>query len=164
MKKIITLAIVLVAAWFGIEAWLSNLHSPNYLQIAQETTAPNTNFLFASNASLPGRLYMTFSGKDYKTCINTVSSFYNKYHTCSKCTDFVENPKKWHFEQVQKPQIGDIVIQHYADSGIAHHAAIIVGFKNGKLIICHTKKKKYLKNVILKNDSHLTYYRYNPDL
>lgn len=37
---------------------LCSCSSPNndYLQAAKDATAPNTNFLFASNASLPGRL------------------------------------------------------------------------------------------------------------
>ena len=63
------------------------------LQIAEDTNSPNTNFLFASNASLPGRIYMTLFGKDFKPCINTVSSFFNKYYTCSNCADFEANPK-----------------------------------------------------------------------
>jgi hypothetical protein len=36
------------------------------LQIAEETNSPNTNFLFASNASLPGRIAMTIKGKKQK--------------------------------------------------------------------------------------------------
>ena len=75
----------------------SHLHNENYLQIAEETVEPNMNFLYATNASLPGRLYMTFSGRYFKPCINTVTSFYNKYHTCSNCEDFVKNPGKWNF-------------------------------------------------------------------
>ena len=56
----------------------SYLHNENYLQAAEEATTPNRNFLFASNASLPGRIYMTFSGKEFKPCINTVTAFANK--------------------------------------------------------------------------------------
>ena len=75
------------------------LPNKNYLEIAKETTMANEIFLFASNASIPGRIYMTFSKDTFKTCINTVTSFYNNYHTCSHCDDFVENPKRWNFEQ-----------------------------------------------------------------
>ena len=39
----------------------SYMHNSNYLQASEEATEPNRNFLFASNASLPGRIYMTFS-------------------------------------------------------------------------------------------------------
>lgn len=44
----------------------SYMHNGNYLQAAEEATEPNRNFLFASNASLPGRIYMTFSGEEFK--------------------------------------------------------------------------------------------------
>lgn len=56
--------------------------------------SPILMFLFASNASLAGRIYMTFSGKEFKPCINTVTAFYNKYHICSNCEDFINNPDK----------------------------------------------------------------------
>lgn len=48
----------------------SYLYNENFLQAAEDATTPNMNFLFASNASLPGRLYMTFSGKYFKPCMN----------------------------------------------------------------------------------------------
>ena len=90
----------------------SYLHNENFLQAAEEATTPNRNFLFASNASLPGRLYMTFSGKEFKPCINTVTAFYNKYHTCSNCEDFIKDPERWNFKQTTQPKVGDLVIQH----------------------------------------------------
>ena len=130
------------------------------LQMAEEANSPNTNFLFASNASLPGRLYMTFSGKDFLPCINTATSFFNKYYTCSNCEEFEKCPEKWNFVQVQKPKVGDIVIQHNSKTGRAYHAAIIVNIKNGKLYVNHALKKKYIKNAELKSKGKLTFYRF----
>ena len=135
-------------------------HNENYLEIAKETTKSNENFLFASNASIPGRIYMTFSKDTFKTCINTVTSFYNKYNTCSHCGDFVENPKRWNFEQTNNPKIGDLVIYHDPKTNRAYHAAIIVNIKNGKYYINHAVKKNYYKNVELKTKANLTFYKY----
>ena len=141
----------------------SHLSNQNYLQIAEETEEPNMNFLFASNASLPGRLYMTFSGKVFKPCINTVTAFYNKYHTCSNCEDFVKNPEKWNFRKTDEPKVGDILIQHDPKIGRAYHAVILVRIEDGKYYINHAVMKKYYKNVELKNKANLTFYEYSPD-
>ena len=141
----------------------SHLHNENYLQIAEETMEPNMNFLYATNASLPGRLYMTFSGRYFKPCINTVTSFYNKYHTCSNCEDFVKNPGKWNFRQVEQPKVGDIIIQHDSKTGRAYHAVILVKIEDGKYYINHAVRTGYIKNVELKTRSNLTYYEYAND-
>lgn len=111
----------------------SYLHNENYLQAAEEATEPNRNFLFASNASLPGRIYLTFFGKEFKPYINTVTAFYSKYHTCSNCEDFIKNPERWNFRQTAQPKIGDLVIQHNSKTGQAYHAAIIVNSEDGKI-------------------------------
>ena len=103
---------------------------------------------------------MTFSGKDFLPCINTVTSFFNKYHTCSNCVEFEKNPEDWNFVQVQEPQVGDIAIQHNTQTGIAYHAVIIVNIKKGKLYVNHALKKKYIKNAILENKGNLTFYRF----
>ena len=110
---------------------LSSCSSPNedYLQAAKDATGPNYNFLFAKNASWPGRIGMTLSGRRHKTCINTVTAFYNKYHTCSNCEDFIKNPEKWNFVQTSEPKIGDLIIQHDSKTGRAFHAVIIVDIK-----------------------------------
>ena len=129
------------------------------LQMAEETNSPNTNFLFASNASLPGRIAMTIKGKKQKPCINTVSSFFNKYYTCSNCEEFEANPKKWNFEQVQDPKVRDIAIQH-RPTGRAYHAVIITKIENGKYYVSHADSTKYIKNVELKNKARLTFYRF----
>jgi hypothetical protein len=160
MKKIIALTIILVFILLGLYIHLPYKPNDNYLQLAKEAVKPNTNFMFASNASLPGRIYMTFSGKEFKPCINTVSSFFNKYHTCSNCEDFVKNPEKWNFEQTNKPNVGDIVIQHDPQTGKAYHAAIIVNIKGGKYYVNHAVRTKYIKNVELKNKAKLSFYKY----
>ena len=160
MKKKITLTILLGFILLSLYIHLPYKPNDNYLQLAKETVKPNTNFMFASNASLPGRIYMTFSGKEFKHCINTVSSFFNKYHTCSNCEDFVKNPKKWNFEQTNKPNVGDIVIQHDPQTGKAYHAAIIVNIKGGKYYVNHAVRTKYIKNVELKNKAKLSFYKY----
>ena len=138
----------------------SSSPNENYLQVAKEATNPNFNFLFAKNASLPGRISMTLTGKRHKTCINTVTSFYNKYHTCSNCEDFVANPEKWNFEQTSKPTVGDIIIQHNSQTDRAYHAAIIVDIKNGKYYVNHAIRTNYYKNVELKNKTRLSFYKY----
>ena len=141
----------------------SYMHNDNYLQIAEETEEPNMNFLFARNASLTGRIYMTFSGKEFKSCINTVTAFYNKYHTCSNCEDFVKNPEEWNFRQTTQPTIGDLVIQHNSKTGKAYHAAIIVNIEDGKYYINHAVRTEYIKNVELKTKSNLTFYEFTPN-
>ena len=161
--KIIVLGMVLLL--FSYPTILRFCTSPNenYLQAAKEATTPNFNFLFARNASLPGRIGMTLTGKKRKTCINTVTSFFNKYHTCSNCEDFVKNPEKWNFKQTTKSRVGDIVIQHNPQTGRAYHAVIIVNIKNGKLFVNHALKKKYIKNAELKSKGKLTFYRFTPN-
>ena len=140
----------------------SYLHNDNYLQAAREAISPNRNFLFASNASLPGRIYMTFSGKEFKPCINTVTAFYNKYHTWSNCEDFVKSPEKCNFKQTTQPKVGDLVIQHDSKTGKAYHAAIIVNMEDGKIFINHAVRTGYIKNAELKTRSNLTFYEYSP--
>lgn len=159
MKKTIYLIII---CCFSFATGCSHFHNDNYLQAAEEAVEPNMNFLFASNASLAGRLYMTFSGKYFKPCINTVTAFYNKYHTCSNCEDFIKNPERWNFRKTDNPKVGDIIIQHNSQTGKAYHAVIIVGIKDGKYYVNHAVKSGYLKNVELKTRSNLSFYEYIP--
>ena len=160
MKKIILLGTVLLL--FISSFVLSFCSSPNenYLQVAKEATTPNFNFLFAKNASLLGRIGMTLTGKKHKTCINTVTSFFNEYHTCSNCEDFVENPEKWNFKQTSTPEVGDIIIPHDTQTGRAYHASLIVRIENGRYYVNHAVRTKYMKNVELKNKTKLTFYRF----
>lgn len=130
------------------------------LQEAEQATKPYTNYIFAINASIPGRIYMTLNEEDYKPCINTITSFYNKYKTCSNCEDFVENPNKWNFTKVNVPEIGDIVIQHDSN-GKAYHASIIVKIEGNDYYINHAVRTEYYKNIKLINKTKLTFYRYN---
>ena len=155
--KLLTVCAILLSA-----SSCSYLHNDDFLQRAEQAVAPNTNFLFARNASLPGRLFMTFSGRPVKTCINTVSAFYNKYHTCSNCEDFIKQPERWNFKKVAKPKVGDMVIYIHSKTGKAYHAAILVGIKNGKYYINHAVKTNYFKNIELKTNSKLTFYRFMP--
>lgn len=159
MKKI-----MLIISCLVMMTSCSHLHNENYLQAAEEASAPNMNFLFASNASLPGRLYMTFSGKYFKPCINTVTAFYNKYHTCSNCEDFVKNPQKWNFRKVNQPKVGDIIIQHDSKTGRAYHAVILVRIEDGKYYVNHAVREGYLKNIEFKTRKNLTYYEYVPSV
>ena len=160
MKKILLLGAVLLL--FISLFVLSFCSSPNenYLQVSKEATTPNFNFLFAKNASLLGRIGMTLTGKRHKTCINTVTSFFNEYHTCSNCENFVENPEKWNFERTAKPEVGNIIIQHDPKTGRAYHAALIVRIENGRYYVNHAVRTKYMKNVELKNKTKLTFYRF----
>ena len=160
LAKLIRLLIA--CAIFLSASSCSYLHNDDFLQRAEQAVAPNTNFLFARNASLPGRLFMTFSGRPVKTCINTVSAFYNKYHTCSNCEDFVKNPERWNFKQTTNPKVGDLVIQHNSKTGQAYHAAIIVNIEEGKIYINHAVRTGYIKHVELKTRSNLTFYEYAP--
>ena len=139
----------------------SSMQNENFLQAAEEAFQPNMNFLFASNASLPGRLYMTFSGKEFKPCINTVTAFFNKYHTCSNCEDFVKNPERWNFRKTDKPEVGDIIIQHDSRTGRAYHAVILMRIEDGRYYINHAVRGQYFKNVELKRRSNLSFYTYD---
>ena len=154
--------IIYIAAIFSILGVTdcSNVRNENYLQTANEASKPNTNFLYATNASLPGRVWMTLFGRRYKTCINTVTSFYNKRHTCSNCEDFERNPEKWSFRKTDHPRAGDIIIQHDPKTGRAFHAVIIVGIEDGKYYVNHAVRNRYFKNVELKNTEKLTFYEY----
>ena len=60
MRNIILIAVIGYLVGMTSCSYLGN---EDFLQAAEEAVEPNMNFLFASNASLPGRLYMTFSGK-----------------------------------------------------------------------------------------------------
>ena len=160
MKKIILLGTVLLLVLGSFVLSFCSSPNENYLQIAKEATSPNFNFLFARNASLLGRIGMTLTGKKHKTCINTVTSFFNEYHTCSNCEDFVANPEKWNFERTEKPEVGDIIIQHDPQTGRAYHAALIVNIENGRYYVNHAIRTKYIKNVELKNKTKLTFYRF----
>ena len=142
------------------EPALCNIES--VLQRAQEADEPNMNFMYASNASLLGRIYMTYSGKQFKACINTVSAFYDKYHTCSNCEDFVKNPERWNFRKTDSPKVGDMIIQHNSKTGKAYHAVILVKIEDGKYYINHAVKSNYFKNVELKTKSNLSFYEYIP--
>ena len=163
MKKILLLGTVLLLVLGSFVLSFCSSPNENYLQIAKEATSPNFNFLFARNASLLGRIGMTLTGKKHKTCINTVTSFFNKYHTYSNCEDFVKNPEKWNFERTAKPKVGDIIIQHDSQTGRAYHAAIIVDIKNGKYYVNHAIRTNYYKNVELKNKARLSFYTYMPN-
>ena len=159
LKIIVVVLAILLADMIMLESLKRFGTNSDPLQVAEETNSPNMNFLFASNASLPGRIGMTINGEKQKTCINTVSSFFNKYYTCSNCGEFEENPKRWNFEQVQKPKAGDIAIQHYP-TGEPYHAVIITKIENGKYYVSHAIKTKYFKDVELKNKENLTFYRF----
>ena len=163
MKKIILLGTVLLLVLRSFVLSFCSSPNENYLHVAKEATTPNFNFMFAKNASLPGRIGMTLTGKRHKTCINTVTSFFNEYHTCSNCEDFVANPKRWNFEQTSMPKVGDIIIQHDPQTGRAYHAAIIVDIKNGKYYVNHAVRTNYYKGVELKNKKRLSFYRYISD-
>ena len=160
MKKILLLGTVLLLVLGSFVLSFCSSPNENYLQIAKEATSPNFNFLFARNASLLGRIGMTLTGKKHKTCINTVTSFFNEYHTCSNCEDFVANPEKWNFERTEKPEVGDIIIQHDPQTGRAYHAALIVNIENGRYYVNHAIRTEYIKNVELKNKTKLTFYRF----
>lgn len=159
MKKILLLGTVLLMFIGSFVLSFCSSPNENYLQVAKEANTPNFNFLFAKNASLLGRIGMTLTGKRHKTCINTVTSFFNEFHTCSNCEDFVENPEKWNFTKVTTPQIGDVIIQHDSN-GKAYHAVLLVDIKNGNYYVNHAVLTKYYKNVKLRNNTNLTFYRY----
>ena len=154
---------VFVFLFIAVGCSRPDAYNENYMQAAEEAVSSNRNFLYASNASLPGRIGMTLTPICPKTCINTVTSFYNKYHTCSNCEDFEKEPQKWGFRKTGHPKVGDIVIQHEAESGRAFHACIIVGIKDGKYYVNHAIRNQYFKNVEMKYVNHLTFYEFIPD-
>ena len=135
-------------------------YNENFMQAAEDAVASNRNFLYASNASFLGRIGMTLTPICPKTCINTVTAFYNKYHTCSNCEDFEKDPQRWGFRKTEYPKVGDIVIQHEAETGRAFHACIIVDIKDGKYYVNHAIRKSYFKNVEMKHVDHLAFYEF----
>jgi len=139
-----------------------NVYNENYLQAAQEAVSSNRNFLYASNASLLGRIGMTLALRCPKTCINTVTAFYNKHHTCSNCEDFEKEPQKWGFKQTETPKVGNIVIQHDMQTGRAFHACIIVEIKDGKYYVNHAIRNRYFKNVEMRYVERLSFYEFVP--
>ena len=154
-------SMLLCALIFGMMGCVRpNAYNVNYLQAAQDAVSSNRNFLYASNASLAGRIAMTFALRCPKTCINTVTAFYNKYNSCSNCEDFEKNSQKWGFKQVDTPRAGDLVIQHDIETGRAFHACIIVDIKDGKYFVNHAIRDKYYKNVEMKYVECLTFYRF----
>ena len=168
MKRIIWFSVAALAAVIGIYSAMLHhvfprMYNENYMELCQQAEKPNHNFLFASNASLLGRVAMTIVGKD-KPCINTATSFYNKYHTCSNCMDFVKEPERWNFVKVEQPQVGDILIQHRPETGEAYHAAVIVDIIDGRYFINHAVRADYFKNVELKNKTNISFYRFDPAL
>ena len=162
MKKVLLISLTtLLVGLIGFYIYCRNFaYNENYLQLAKDATAPNMNFLFARNASLGGRLYMTFSGKEFKPCINTVTAFFNRFDTCSNCEDFIKNPARWRFRKVDTPQVGDLIIQHSSKTGKPYHAAIVVDIRDGRYIVNHAVRSKYIKNATLKNTSNLAFYRF----
>ena len=162
MKRVLFIGLITVlVAIIGFYIYCRNFaYNDNYLQLAKEATAPNMNFLFARNASLAGRIYMTFSGKEFKPCINTATAFFNEFDTCSNCEDFIKNPEKWNFRKTTQPKPGDLVIQHDSKTGRAYHAAIIVKIEEGKYYINHAVRTGYIKNAELKIRSNLSFYEY----
>ena len=151
---------VFVFLFIAVGCSRPDAYNENYMQAAEEAVSSNRNFLYASNASLPGRIGMTLTPICPKTCINTVTSFYNKYHTCSNCEDFEKEPQKWGFRKTEHPEVGDIVIQHETGTGRAFHACIIVDIKDGKYFVNHAIRKNYFKNVEMKNVNNLTFYEF----
>ena len=157
MFKIVKTLLMCIASLITISC---NAREFDPVKNSYEATTPYMNYLFASNASFPGRVYMTFTGPKHKPCINTATSFYNKYHTCSNCEDFIKSPETWDFVKVTEPKVGDMLIQHSTKTGRAYHAAIIVDIRNGKYVINHAVRTKYYKDVLLQNDKNLTFYRH----
>ena len=159
-RYIVLLMLVLLLPGCKID---NTKYNENYLQIAQEAESSNRNFMYASNASLPGRIGMTLSLRCPKTCINTVTAFYNKYHTCSNCEDFEKDPHRWNFRKTDTPKVGDMVIQHDLQTGRAFHACIIVDIKDGKYYVNHAIRDKYFKNVEMKQVERVTFYEFVPE-
>ena len=160
-RSVVVLVVVGLFILFFID-FSSYTRNGNYLQLAKEATSPNRNFLFAKNVLLTSRIGMTYFFDSQKCCINTATAFYNKYHTCSNCEDFVGNPKKWNFVPTVTPKLGDLVI-YINDEGRAHHAAVIVDIKNGEYYINHANGDKYIKNERLKKKGSKLFYRFITD-
>ena len=56
LRIIVVILAILLADMIMLESLKSFGTNPDPLQMAEETNSPNTNFLYASNASLPGRI------------------------------------------------------------------------------------------------------------
>ena len=115
------------------------------LKLSKEATKPHFRMLFAGNVNVISRIGMDIKsafGDTPNSCINTATSFYNPYNTCSSCEDFVANPGKWSFYKVDKPKPGDILVYQYGDD--KWHAGIITS--TNPLRMNHAVKKDYRTN------------------
>jgi len=115
--------------WIGTRN-LSNTHGSQIVKRAEACRKPNNDFSFSTNPSIARsacRNYPVTGSFHPLTCINTATSFYNQYNTCSYCPDFVRMPERWNFKEVpakeRKP--GDLII--FYRKGVASHAAVYIG-------------------------------------
>ena len=95
-----------------------------YVERAEQLTTCNFDFRYATNIPKNQRINYTNTQWKPESCINTVTSIYNKNNTCTYCPHFVKNPKKWKFKEVKNPEPGDLVI--FINKSRAFHAGIIV--------------------------------------
>lgn len=96
----------------------------------------------------------------YHTCINTVTSFYNPRFTAAVCKNFVANPMKWHFKEVEKSEAlpGDIIVL-FDNTGNAWHAVILDHISGNDIIINHSNGK-WSQNDYKRND-HLSKWKFS---
>ena len=81
-------------------------------QSRSKEAAPNMNFRYCSDGGLCWKVKTWWFQRrhtdkemcdnGYHTCINTATMFYNPRYTAALCSNFVKNPKKWHFKEVER--------------------------------------------------------------
>ena len=135
---------------------------------------PNTDFRFCADGSPRWRIETmqkkrTLSDAEmhkagYRTCINTVTGFFNPYHTCAMCVNFVKTPWRWGFREIDEKDAapGDVVIM-CTSTGRACHAVIIDSFKNGKMYFNHSNGRVGAKNYRTKVN-YKTWVKRNPKI
>ena len=136
-----------------------------YAKRAEELTDCNYDFRYASN--LPKKLRIDYTNSSWKPkpCINTATSVYDKYNTCTYCPHFVEHPEKWGFVEVEDPKAGDMIVLFNSER--AYHVGILVGNSILGPIMNHAAAGKgYIKHdyvIRFKMSSKvkdIKYYRY----
>ena len=106
------------------------------LNKARQATKPNTDFTYAQDMSwVQGQraTYLPRLGTVPRTCINTVTGFYDENNTVASNVNFVADPRKYGYEEINQTDAkpGDIII---LSNGKGHpvHAVMFDSVSQGR--------------------------------
>lgn len=100
---------------------------------SREATEPNSNFMGAQDMEWYKRLGSTYIPKvpytdkilNPKTCINTVTGFYDKNNTVANNSHLIDNPEKYGYREITQEELvpGDLIILNDGEQ-YPHHAVM----------------------------------------